>query len=44
MADQAMPDIIGYVCMYAWPPIGIMEGAKQIVPPTAPQGVMCVYQ
>ena len=35
---------IGYVCIHTWPPIGTMEGAKQFVPPTMPQGVIYIYQ
>ena len=39
-----MLDAIGYICMHAWPPIGTVEGTKQLVPPTVPQGVVCVHQ
>ena len=44
MADRAMPDAISYVHVHTWPTIGTTEGAKQHVPPTMPQGVVCVYQ
>ena len=44
LADQAMPDAIGYICMHTWPPIGTTEGTKQLVPPAMPKGVMCVCQ
>ena len=26
--------------MHTWPPIGTMEGAKQLVPPAMPKGIM----
>ena len=39
-----MLDAIGYIQVHAWPPIGPAEGAKQLVPSTVPQGVVCVHQ
>ena len=39
-----MPDTISYVCMHTWPLIGTTEGAKQLVLPAMPKGVMCVCQ
>ena len=43
LADQAMPDAIGYVCMHAWPPIGTTEGAKQLVLAcSAPGSCVCL--
>ena len=42
MADQAMLDAINYVHMYTWPPIGTLEGTKQLVPPAMPKGIMGV--
>ena len=44
MADRAMPDAISYICVHAWPPIGTAEGAKQLVPPAMPKGIVCVCQ
>ena len=28
--------------VHAWPPIGTTEGAKQLVPPAMPKGIMCM--
>ena len=42
--DRAMLDAIGYIHMHAWPPIGTMEGIKQLFLPEVPQGVVCVHQ
>ena len=39
-----MPDAISYVHIHAWPPIGTTEGAKQLVPPAIPKGIVCVHQ
>ena len=40
LADQAMLDAISYVCVHTWPPIRTTEGAKQLVPPAMPKGIM----
>ena len=39
-----MQDAINYVHIYAWPPIGTTEGAKQLVSPKMPKGIVCVHQ
>ena len=33
-----------HVHMHTWPPIGTMEGTKQLVPLGMPKGVMCICQ
>ena len=42
LADQAMLDSINYLCVHAWPLKGTTEGAKQLVPPVMPQGIVHV--
>ena len=44
MANLAMLDVIDYVHMHAWSPIGPMQGTNQLIPPAVPQGVMHMCQ
>ena len=39
-----MLDTISYIYVHAWPPIGTTKGAKQLVPPAMPKGIVCVHQ
>ena len=42
LADRATLHAINYIHMHTWPPIRTMEGAKQLVPPTMPKGIIGV--